>query len=136
MAGQLLWLVVSQHMTNPIASTSHTLPKLSQEPDFFSIDLSGPFPMGVRVRTAGLLAFLYVEGNQETVIKILMCEDLAKAFIEHRPFSGHANFVAYCIFPEVTDFDRRILEMDRRLQLYARLIEKYNAPQTGRAQRA
>ena len=115
-------------MTDRITSSPHFTPaKLSQEPGFISIDVRQP-AFRIPERVAGLLAFLYSEGNTETVIKILMVDDLEKGYLDNRRFSGRANKVAYCIFPAQGDPALRQKSLGERLKLYARLIEKYNRP--------
>ena len=117
-------------MTDHSASTSPApTPRLSEEPGFILVDITGPFPIGVRVKGAGLLAFLYVEQGRESVIKILMCDDLAHAYSSNLPFSGRANRAAYFVFLPSDDLKDKVGALAERLKLYTQLTEKYNAPQ-------
>ena len=106
---------------------SLTRAKLSDEPGFILVDLNKSKTVEIPNRTAGLLAFLYVDHDWESVIKILMCDDLAKSFLENRPFSGRANRIAYHLFAPVNDSILRVDEQKKRLQLHARLMDNYSA---------
>jgi hypothetical protein len=77
------------------------------------------------------LAFLFIEEESEMVLKIIMCDDIAKGFLENRPFCGRANKAAYLAFDPVDGYNARAEVLAERLRLYAQLTEKYNAPQTG-----
>lgn len=117
-------------MTDQATSTSTApTPKLSEEPGFVVVDISGPFPIGVRAKGAGLLAFLYIEPSRESVIKILMCDDLANAYSSNLPFSGRANRAAYFVFPPAHGLTDKVRALAARLKLYTQLTERYNAPQ-------
>jgi hypothetical protein len=104
-----------------------TRAKLSDEPGFILVDLNKSKTVEMPNRTAGLLAFLYVDHNWESVIKILMCDDLARSFLENRPFSGRANRIAYHVFATVNDSVLRVDELRKHLQLHARLMDNYCA---------
>lgn len=111
-------------ITTPPHASAAAL-KLSDEPGFVTIDISGPATVKIPVRTGGLLAFLHVDQQNETVIKMLMLDNLSKGFIENRPFSGRANRIAFLMFPEISNFEQRVAELANRLQLYAELTAKY-----------
>jgi hypothetical protein len=119
-------------MTDLVASTPpHTPAKLSEEPGFTSFEIFRPhytyrFPR----HTPGLLAFLFAEEESEMVLKIILCDDIAKGFLENRPFCGRANKAAYRVFEQADNYDARAGVLAERLKLYAQLTEKYNAPQT------
>jgi hypothetical protein len=100
-------------------------PKLSEEPGFVSLDLSKESPVHIPVKTGGLLAFIYFDGQHEIVIKILMLDDLAKGFRDNLPFSGRANRIAFLSFPLVADFTQRVAALENRLKLYGELTRKY-----------
>lgn len=118
-------------MTDQDASTHTTPHKLSDEQGFVSFDLFRPhYAIKIPLRTPGLLAFMFVEEDSEMVLRILMLDDLAKGFIENRPFCDRANRAAYRIFPITEDFNQRVGTLAERFKLYAQLTEKYNAPQT------
>jgi hypothetical protein len=111
----------------PAAIPRLSRPKLSDEPNFISIDLNQSKPVEIPNRSEGLLAFLYADENWESVIKILLCDDLARSFLENRPFSGRANRIAYHVFPAIKDSTVRMVELKKRLQLHTRLTENYSA---------
>jgi len=113
----------SKNLVQPPLSTS--APKLSEEPGFVSIDLSGQFPVCIPGATGGLLAFIYFDGQQEIVIKILMLDNLAKGFLDNLPFSGRANRIAFLTFPVIADFAQRVQTLENRLKLYGDLTRKY-----------
>lgn len=118
-------------MTDQCESSPPEIPKLSEEPGFVSFDLFRPhYAHKLPLRTPGLLAFLFVEETTEMVLRILLLDDLAKGFLESRPFCGRANRASYHVFPVTDDCDQRMGALAERLKLYARLTEKYNAPQT------
>ena len=106
---------------------SLTRAKLSDEPGFTLVDLNKSKTVEIPNRAAGLLAFLYVDHNWESVIKILLCDDLARSFLENRPFSGRANRIAYHVFGPVNDSVFRVDELRKHLQLHARLMDNYCA---------
>lgn len=64
------------------------------------------------------------------VLKIILCDNIAKCFLENRPFCGRANKAAYRVFEPADECDARAGVLAERLKLYAQLTEKYNAPQT------
>lgn len=100
-------------------------PKLSEEPGFVSIDLTGQSPVCIPGAMGGLLAFIYFDGVQEIVIKILMLDKLAKGFLDNLPFSGRANRIAFLTFPPIADFSQRVQALENRLKLYGDLTKKY-----------
>lgn len=127
----LVFGVVSR-MTDQVASTPlQAPPKLSREPGFFTFDLLEINNISIPPKTGGLLAFLCADEHGETVIRILVCEDLAIEFLSNRPSISRANMVSYRIFPIPTDAKYRIGALVERLNLFSYLTEKYNAPQTG-----
>lgn len=119
-------------MTDLVASTPpQTPPKLSEEPGFTSFEIFRlHYPYQFPRQTTGLLAFLFAEEDSEMVLKLIMCEDIAKAFLENRPFCRRANKAVYRVFESVDSFDARAEALAERLKLYAQLTEKYNAPQS------
>ena len=121
-------------MTDLVASTPPQAPQqLSKEEGFINFDIFRPhYFHKIPLRTAGLLAFLYLEedSDSELVLRVLLLDDLAKGFLENRPFCGRANRAAYRVFPmSPNSFDERVSALAERLKLYAQLTEKYNAPQ-------
>ncbi len=104
---------------------STSAPKLSEEPGFVSVDLTGVSPVCIPGATGGLLAFIYFDGQQEIVIKILMLDNLAKGFLNNLPFSGRANRIAFLAFPLIADFSQRVQALENRLKLYGDLTRKY-----------
>jgi hypothetical protein len=126
-------------MTDLVASTPPQAPQqLSKEEGFITFDIFGAqYSHKIPRKTAGLLAFLFVEddSDSELVLRVLLLDDLAKGFLESRPYCGRANRVAYRAFPTPPDgFDARVSAMAERLKLYAQLTEKYNAPQDALSQ--
>jgi len=100
-------------------------PKLSEERGFVTLDLTKESPVQIPVKTGGLLAFIYCDGQHEIVIKILMLDDLSKGFRDNLPFSGRANRIAFLAFPPVADFTQRVIALENRLKLYGELTRKY-----------
>src|SRR6185312_15868298 len=100
---------------------SISAPKLSDEPGFVSVDLTGKFPVCIPGAIGGLLAFIYFDGQQEIVIKILMLDNLAQGFLDNLPFSGRANRIAFLGFPAIADFTQRVQALESRLKLYGDL---------------
>jgi hypothetical protein len=118
-------------MTEQVASTPAAPRKLSEEPGFVSFEIFRPHYMHkLPLRTPGLLAFLFSEEDSEMVLKLLMLDDLAKGFLESRPFCGRANRAAYRPFHAADNREQGMEALAERLRLYAQLTEKYNAPQT------
>lgn len=113
--------------TKNVASSplSISAPKLSEEPGFVSVDLTGQSPVCIPGATGGLLAFIYFDGQQEIVIKILMLDNLAQGFLDNLPFSGRANRIAFLAFPLIADFAHRVRALENRLKLYGDLTRKY-----------
>ncbi|HEY4245726.1 MAG TPA: hypothetical protein VGM64_02655 [Lacunisphaera sp.] len=108
-----------------LSPLSTSAPKLSEEPGFVSIDLTGASPVCIPGAMGGLLAFIYFDGRQEIVIKILMLDNLAKGFLDNLPFSGRANRIAFLGFPVISDFAQRVQALENRLKLYGDLTRKY-----------
>ena len=107
--------------------------RLSKEPGFVSLDLfRPPYAHKLPQRVPGLLAFLHAEDGEERVLRLFLCEDLAKDFARSRPFCGQANKAAYREFacPKDVDFELHKREQSERLRTYAQLIERYRIRQT------
>jgi hypothetical protein len=107
-------------------------PPISHEPGFVVLDLfHTPYFLRLPERTPGLLAFLHVEKGKEKVVGLVLLEDLAKEFAQSGPFCGHANVADYYPFPHSKNsgWKKHRRDLEEKLQLYARLTEKYKAPQ-------
>jgi hypothetical protein len=105
--------------------------KLSEEEGFIIYDLRGS--TGVEIPAMpGLLGFLRIDGDKETMTKMLMLDDLAKGFIENIRYAGGADRVAYIIFPPVADFSKRTAGLTARLELFSQLTAKYSGQRNSR----
>ena len=98
--------------------------RLSEEPGFILFDLRGT--MAIEIPSLpGLLGFLRIDGDQETVIKILMLDDLAKGFLDNIRYAGGADRVTYVPFPSAPDFGLKKAGLAARLELFSALTAKY-----------
>ena len=105
--------------------------RLSEEEGFIIYDLRGT--TGIEIPSMpGLLGFLRIDGEKETMTKILMLDDLAKGFLENIRYAGGADRVAYITFPRVADFTKRTASLATRLELFSQLTAKYSGQRNSR----
>jgi hypothetical protein len=101
--------------------------RITDEPGFITMKIG--LPGNLPGRTPGLLAFFYDDGEKQTVIRIMMFDNLAQGFLDNRPFAGCANHISFLSFTDLGGFENRITELANRLNLYTELTRKYQDQQ-------
>lgn len=99
--------------------------KLSDEPGFITFDLRGP--IGLHVPSdPGILAFVRLDADKETIIKLFLLEDLSEGFLTNLRYCGRADRISY--FKSTAVYvDRPRLGSDRKLcETFTRLQAKYH----------
>ena len=82
------------HHTNVAETRFHEGIKPSEDPDWVVFDTRGATGIDIPA-VKGLLAFLRIDGEKETITKLLLLDDLARGFLNNIRFCGNADRVAY-----------------------------------------
>ena len=101
--------------------------RITDEPGFITMEIG--VPGNLPGSTPGLLAFFYDDGEKQTVIRIMMFDNLAQGFLDNRPFAASANHISFISFTDLAGFENRIAELANRLNVYTELTRKYQDQQ-------
>jgi len=113
--------------SSPIGGPNQSvgLTKITEEPGFIAFDLRGSIGLDVP-SDAGILAFVRVDADKETIIKLFLLEDLSQGFLTNLRYCGRADRIAYLRSTAVY-VARPQLGSDRKLcETFTRLQAKYH----------